>query len=274
MPVRHVDCGAKAPLRPLAFLDQPCAEADARGKTFLECVECDNARRQEVFVKFFEFDLLSMLKEVGSSLKEIKAHLHNMNGENFLSFLLEKQLAAEKELRRAVQRRLMLKDMTTCLREALNLEYDTLTVQQQKAERLEMTPSGASPSESQWELVQRFAEFNKTYEQQEEKPRYPFGIVYCLNDVRQGNYVEQYYFTRVRRSTPPAHLHIKPAGEYAVLAHMGTEKSHIQALARMLEHISEASMTIKSDVYVYDMMSYVMQESGDCYSLKYMILVE
>lgn len=234
----------------------------------------ENRYRRYGVEQFFEFDLLSMLKEVGSSLKEIKAHLHNMNGENFLSFLLEKQLAAEKELRRAVQRRLMLKDMTTCLREALNLEYDTLTVQQQKAERLEMTPSGASPSESQWELVQRFAEFNKTYEQQEEKPRYPFGIVYCLNDVRQGNYVEQYYFTRVRRSTPSASLHIKPAGKYAVLAHIGTDKSHSQALARMLENISEASMIIKSDVYVYDMMSYVMQESGDFYALKYMIRVE
>ena len=42
----------------------------------------------------------------------------------------------------------------------------------------------------------------------------------------------------------------------------------------MLENISEASMIIKSDVYVYDMMSYVMQESGDFYALKYMIRVE
>ena len=234
----------------------------------------ENRYRRYGVEQFFEFDLLTILKEVGSSLKEIKEHLHNMNGENFLSFLEEKQLAAEKELRRAVQRRLMLKDMTTCLRDALNFEYDTMTVQQQNAERLEMTPSGASPSESQWELVQRFAEFNRAYEQEEEKPRYPFGIVYYLDDVRQGNYVEQYYFTKARRSTPLAFLHIKPAGKYAVLAHMGTEKSHIQALARMLEHISEASMIIKSDVYVYDMMSYVMQESGDCYSLKYMIRVE
>ena len=56
----------------------------------------ENRYRRYGVEQFFEFDLLSMLKEVGSSLKEIKAHLHNMNGENFLSFLLEKQLAAEK----------------------------------------------------------------------------------------------------------------------------------------------------------------------------------
>ena len=41
----------------------------------------------------------------------------------------------------------------------------------------------------------------------------------------------------------------------------------------MLKKISETPMTIKSDVYVYDMMSYVMQESGDYYALKYTIRV-
>ena len=233
----------------------------------------ENRYRRYGIEQYFEFDLLRMLKEVGSSLKEIKEHLRNMNGEYFLSFLKEKQLAAEKELRRVAQRRLMLKDMTACLRESLDLEYDTLTVQHQKAERLEMTPTGATPSESQWELVQRFAEYNRIYEQQEEKPRYPFGIVFCLDDVQKGTYVERYYFTRVRRSTSPECLYIKPEGKYAVLAHIGTNESHEQALAQMLKKISETPMTIKSDVYVYDMMSYVMQESGDYYALKYTIRV-
>ena len=234
----------------------------------------ENRYRRYGIEQYFEFGLLCMLKDVGSSLKEIKAHLHNMNGDNFLAFLQEKQRAAEKELRRVAQRRLMLKDMTTCLREALDLAYDTLTVQHHKAERLEMTPTGANPSESQWELVQRFADYNRVYEQQEEKPRYPFGIVFCLDDVRQGNYVERYYFTRVRCSTSPECLHIKPEGRYAVLAHIGTDDSHRQALAGMLKKISETPMTIKSDIYVYDMMSYVMQESGDYYALKYAIQVE
>ena len=234
----------------------------------------ENRYRRYGVEQFFEFDLLTILKEVGSSLKEIKEHLHNMNGENFLSFLEEKQLAADNELRRAVQRKLMLKDMTTCLRESLNFEYDTLTVEHQEAERLEMTPTGASPSESQWEVVQRFAEYSKFYVQQEDKPRYPFGLVYCMQDLQQGNYVDRYYFTRVRRSTSSERLHVKPEGKHAVLAHIGTEESHNQALASMLQKIRAASLTTKSDVYVYDMMSYVMQEAGDYYALKYVIRVE
>ena len=234
----------------------------------------ENRYRRYGVEQFFEFDLLTILKEAGSSLKEIKEHLRNMNGENFLSFLQEKQLAAEKELRRAVQRKLMLKDMTTCLQESLDFEYDTMTVQHQEAERLEMTPTGASPSESQWEIVQRFAEYSRVYGQMEVKPRYPFGFVYCMQDLQQNNHVERYYFTRVRRSTSPERIHVKPEGKYAVLAHIGTEESHGQALASMLQKISAASLTILSDVYVYDMMSYVMQETGDFYALKYVIRVE
>ena len=234
----------------------------------------ENRYRRYGVEQFFEFDLLTMLKEVGSSLKEIKEHLHNMNGEKFLLFLQEKQAAADKELRRAVQRKLMLKDMTTCLSEALNLKYDTLTIQQHNTEQLEMTPSGASPSDTQWDLVQRFAEFNRAYEQQEVKPRYPFGLVYCMEDIQQGNYVDRYYFTRVRPSTLPECLHTKPEGKYAVLAHIGTDESHRQTLASMIEKIRSAGMTIKSDAYAYDMMSYVMQENGDYYALKYTIQIE
>ena len=234
----------------------------------------ENRYRRYGIEQFFEFDMLTMLKDVGSSLKEIKAHLHNMNGEKFLSFLQEKQLAADKELHRVAQRKLMLKDMTTCLREALSIEYDTLSIQQHKAEQLEMTPSGARPSETQWELVQRFAEFNRTNAQMEVKPRYPFGIVYCMDDIQQGDYVDRYYFTRMRNSTLPERVHTKHEGKYAVLAHIGTDDSHRQTLASMVQKIRAAGLTIKSDAYAYDMMSYIMQDNGDYYALKYAILVE
>ena len=42
----------------------------------------------------------------------------------------------------------------------------------------------------------------------------------------------------------------------------------------MIEKIRSAGMTIKSDAYAYDMMSYVMQENGDYYALKYSIQIE
>ena len=45
-------------------------------------------------------------------------------------------------------------------------------------------------------------------------------------------------------------------------------------VADMLKKVSAAGLSMKSDVYVCDMMSYVMQEGGDCYAVKYAIRVE
>jgi DNA-binding transcriptional MerR regulator len=234
----------------------------------------ENGYRKYYIEQYFEYDLLSMLKEIGSSLKEIKMYLRHMDGDDFLSFLETKQISARKELNKMKQRTIMLGDMTECLREALSFDYDVLIVKSQKEERLEVTPTGATPSESQWELVQRFVEYSNDYERQEQKPRYPFGLILDLADVLQGNHFERYSFYRARRTTPRSRLHVKPEGQYALLAHKGTDETHRQALAGMMEKISSASMTMKSDVYVYDMMRYALQETGDRYALKYCVLVE
>lgn len=234
----------------------------------------ENRYRRYEIEQYFEFDLLSMLKEVGSSLKEIKAHLRHMDGEIFLSFLEEKQVATKRELNRLKQRTLMLGDMAECLREALNFDYDALIVEQQEEERLEVTPTGATPSESLLELVMRFAEYNDAYKKQEQKPRSPFGFILGLDAVRRGNHLERYSFHRARRSTPRSRLHVKPKGRCATLAHKGTDETHRQALDGMLGKIDSAGMTVKSDIYVYDMMSYVIKGTGDCYAQKYCVLVE
>ena len=234
----------------------------------------ENGYRRYEVEQYYEFELLSLLKEAGSSLKEIKTHLRHMDGEGFLAFLEKKQVAAAKELNRMRQRTLMLGDMTECLREALNFDYDILSVEQQAEERLEVTPSGASPAESRWELVQRCAEYNDAYEKQEQKPRYPFGLILGLDDVRRGKHLERYTFHRARRTTPRSRLHVKPEGKCAILAHKGTDETHRQAIAGMLEQIEAAGMITKSDIYAYDMMSYIVQETGDCYAVKYCVLVE
>lgn len=234
----------------------------------------ENGYRRYGIEQYFEFEFIAMLKEVGSSLKQIKVHSRRMDGEDFLTFLEERLVAARRELNRLKQQMLMLEDMTEGMREALRFEYDAVTVAQQDEERLEMTLTGASASESQWELIQRFVESSQAYERQEQKPRSPFGFILGLDDVRRGDRVERYSFHRARRTTPRTRLHVKPKGKWAILAHKGTDETHRQAIAGMLTTIDAAGMTIKSDIYVYDMMSYVIQETGDCYALKYCVLVE
>lgn len=231
----------------------------------------ENGYRRYGIEQFFEFDLLSVLRNTGSSLKEIKKYLYHMDGEEFLNFLEERQDFVTKELHTLKQRNLMLQDMISCLRESIQFQYDILMIQHHDEELFEIMPTGSKPFESQEESVQRLINYNNYIINQEEMPRYPFGVILDLEDVKQDNYVDNYYFFKKRKCTPCSSLHIKREGMYAVMGHKGTDATHRKSLRDMIGQIESSGMTIKSDIYVYDMMSYIIRKDGDIYAQKYCI---
>lgn len=229
----------------------------------------DNGYRHYGVEQFFDFDMITMLKETGSSLKEIKTYCHNTDGGDFLSLLEDKLLAVKKERKKLAQRERMIRDMTECTREALNFPYDTFMVQKHEEECLEACPTDSSSSESIEDFVARFVEYVNFYEAQDRFPRYPYGVILDRNGVLEGGYLERYFFGRATRATSPEQLHIKPAGMYAVFAHKGTEQTHLHAFGALLQQIKTEGLSIVGDVYVYDMMSYLLQDAKATYACKY-----
>ena len=55
------------------------------------------------------------------------------------------------------------------------------------------------------------------------------------------------------------------------MGHKGTDATHRKSLRDMIGQIESSGMTIKSDIYVYDMMSCILREDGDIYAQKYCI---
>lgn len=243
---------------------------DKEGLLKPKCIS-ENGYRHYRIDQYFEFELISILKSIGSPLKDIKKYLHNMDGENFLNFLEERYNTVKKELDAMKIRKDMLYDMVTCLNESLQFNYDVLMIQHHDEESFEIIDTGAKPSESQEENIQRFIKYNEYIVNQEEQPRYPFGVILNFKDVKQGKYIEKYYFNKKRKCTKHSNLHIKHDGMYAVMGHKGTDETHKKALQNMISQIESLGMTIKSDIYVYDMMSYISRDDGDVYAQKYCI---
>lgn len=231
----------------------------------------ENGYRHCGIEQYFEFELLSMLKDTGSSLKEIKKYLHHMDGEEFLDFLEERYTLVKKELDALKRRKMMLYDMVTCIRESVKFHYDVVMIQHHDEERFEIRETGANASESQEESVQRFIKYNEYALNQEEQQRYPFGVIVRLKDIKWGKYIETHYFNRKRKCTSSSNLHIKQEGMYAVMGHKGTDATHEKALKDMIDTVEALGMTLKSDIYVYDMMSYITRYDGDIYAQKYCI---
>jgi len=233
----------------------------------------DNGYRRYGVEQFMDFDRITMYKETGSTLKEIKTYIRNVNGEAFLALLEKKCLVVKKERERLSKREMMLQDMAVCTREALDFDYDVFMVQQHEEERLEVLQTMPAPSESEPEWTERIIEYIAFYEKKKRIPRYPFGAIVNSDDVAQGQYLERYYFSRATRATPRSMLHIKPAGSYAVLAHKGTMQTHQQTYSKLLKKIKAAGLSIAGNAYIYDMMSYALCEAGNTFAVKYCIAI-
>ncbi len=234
----------------------------------------ENGYRRYAADQFFDFDLITTLKDAGSSLKEIKEHLVNKDGTKFLSLLEEKHLVIKKERERLAQRETMLQNMIICTREALDFEYDKFMIQDHSEEHLEAFPMDASPLDDKSEFVPRFAEYFEFYRAQERVPLLPFGFILGEEDVLQEQLQGRYFFSKATRSTPRSLLHLKPKGKYAVIAHQGTGQTHNEVFERLLRKAKAANLTVAGDAYVYDMMSDVFHGLDESYAAKYCIQIK
>ena len=59
----------------------------------------ENGYRHYGVEQFVDFDIISMLKETGSSLREIKAYLHDTDKKIFCPFLKQNALSSKKKKR-------------------------------------------------------------------------------------------------------------------------------------------------------------------------------
>lgn len=233
----------------------------------------ENGYRYYGMEQFFDFDMIARLKDTGSSLKEIRAHIHNTDVGDFLSLLEEKLRIVKKERARLAQREMRLRDMSSQTREALHLAYDSFEVLEQKEERLESVVTEGSAQDSVIDFITRFVEYVDFYDKLERMPRGPFGVILDWADIEKECHYERYYFSRATRFTPRSLLHVKAAGNYAVTAHKGTHQTHIKALQSFRRQISASGLTAAGNCYCYDLMSYVLLASGTTYAAKYCVRV-
>lgn len=234
----------------------------------------ENGYRRYGIEQYFDFDMILMFKETGSSLKEIKAYLGDMSSEDILTLLESKHLMVQKERKKLAQRETMLQDIIALAHEALDFDYDTFMVLEQEEERLEVVPTETALDGSISKFVARFVEYSDVYEKQERTPRFPFGMIVDRQDVLKGQYREKHLFSRATRSTPRSQLHIRPAGHYAVFAHKGTIQTHLEAFSELLRQTKGAGLRVLGNLYVYDMMSYILQGDGKRYTARYCVQIE
>ncbi len=234
----------------------------------------ENGYRRYGAEQFFEYDIITMLKETGSSLKEIKLHMRRRDPEEFLELFEKKKLLLEKEKEKIIRRQKTLDVLISLTRATRHASHDTLEVVEMEKEALELMPVSPEDQTTAEGCAFLFAEFSQKLEEQERFCQAPFGVMMSKDDAVAGRYLAGHFFCGGSRATPKASLHIRPKGRYAVFLHAGDMDSHKAAYAKMLENIKKSGIVIAGNIYAYDMMGYFTTGNAKEYFAKYCTHVE
>lgn len=224
--------------------------------------------------QFFDFDTISVLKDTGSSLKEIGQYRKKQDGGHLLEILEEKRILLQQEQARLARREVMLYDMSANLREALSCRYDECTLEELEEESLEVISPAEERSDSLDGCSADFSSYIDFYYGEGEVSRRPFGSILDGSILDGGEYRELYYFKKAGESSPAHAVHVRKAGLYAVTLHKGTEESHRRCLERLSSFIRGEGLSVCGDCYAYDMASFALFGSDGGYAGKYCVRVE
>ena len=234
----------------------------------------ENGYRRYGSEQFYDFDVISMLKETGSSLAEIKRFLLNRDPKQILLLLEEKKLFLKMESERLAQRRAMVDKMSEALREASQLTYDILSFADLQEDKLELVPVKTDPLTAEDDdavFATQYSEYIKTLGG---TPQILYGVMINKENLDVNRYSLNCFFHRASHSTQKTRLHVRISGRYAVFSHRGDIRSHINAYRRFLAEIKEAGLRITGPMYAYDLMSYLVVTNTEEYATKYCVLVD
>lgn len=233
----------------------------------------ENGYRFYALEQFWEFSLISLLKETGSSLEEIKTCKHDARAGNFMDFIRERILILHEQHKNIHHRIAMLTDLIKTTEEALSARKDAILFEECSARTVQYHPLRENCLESPDRHIEEYSSKLRNDIETGNSVYPPLGLVIAREAAEHGRYEASHLFSKSDADCHKSTREVK-AGNYLTLFHCGDTQSHKMAFHRLLKHMKDERLGIDSDIYVYDQMNYLLQMESDRYMAKYMARIE
>ncbi len=232
----------------------------------------DNGYRVYGAEQYFDFDLISLLKEGGCTLEEIKKRRSDWEKYGYLDLLKEQVLFLQEKQTRLAHRLSKLKQLVAMTEESVAKPFDMIFFEERRAEIVYFYPVEPDKMLNRETSVECYSDYLLDNLTSGNTVDCPLGYVIPKEYAIGGNYRMCYLFRNIFETE---HVNAKeiPCGRYACIFHRGDIDSHIDILNLMIDEISKMKLQILSDVYVYDQMSYILIDTNPDYVAKYIVKI-
>lgn len=225
----------------------------------------ENGYRYYDIRQFLQFDMISLFKETGTPLRDMRACLAAAADGDILPLLEEKARRLADERRRLAEREALVGNLLEVVREARATEADRLLLRHLAASRWEVLPQRMRGLETEAGMVQASAVFMESFRRAGRTPGLPTGILYRVEDFLAGRLGEARLFAPADAATPPEVIRESPAALYAVFAHRGPWEEQIACWLALPELLRRQGLRPVGPAGMLEMGSYALTgSSAEC----------
>lgn len=233
----------------------------------------DNGYRCYGLEQYFEYDFISLLRESGCTIKEIKDNRESIGEKRYISFINKKieNMVEQQEL--LSRRILMLKRMVKMAEESELYDYDKLFFQNIDEENVIYYPVEHNKMFDRKECVICYSDFLIDRLKNGNTIDFPLGMVINKLDCKNNRFNISYLF----RSFSDNESGIKKlilSGKYACMYHYGNMESHKNSFYMFIDMINKYKINIGGDMLIFDQMNYILFGLNTDFTAKYVMLVK
>ncbi len=233
----------------------------------------ENKYRYYSIEQFFKYNLIALLKGTESTLEEIKEALNAREPERLLNLIEERIEQLKNEQKEIAKRISMFSTLAALSKKALTQEYDTLFFEEINEETIYLSPIRTAEDINQMKTYTLcLSDFLLDYINHEHTPVLPLGMLVTKRDIAKQRFTVNYFFSKTSEHEK-AQAKIIKKGRYACWLHKGKMDSQEQACHTFLDILKKQGYSLKSDLFLFDQMNYLIDATNEELIINYTIKI-
>lgn len=236
-------------------------------------IKRENGYRYYTTAQYDTFLVISILRELGMPLQQIKEYLGRRSPEEFLQLIEEETRLIDQKIDQLRKNKHLMHQRAAYAREALAHPPGEITLRREPEEFLVTTGELDLPSEDDKGVVLAFSELIQSCEQLGVDAFYTVGGMVDPVQIRAGKCGEySHYYVRLCEPSNSATVIQKPAGVYLTAYHQGYYGSTLPTYQRLLTFGAQKGLSLIGPFYEDVLLDELALKDSDEYVLKISIL--
>ncbi|MEK5081285.1 GyrI-like domain-containing protein [Bacillus sp. FSL H8-0515] len=223
-------------------------------------IKKENGYRYYSYHQFEVFQVISLFKELGVPLKEIKLLIKGKTPDKILHVLKEKSIEIDNRINKLKQLQTILQTKVALTEQALKTDFSSISFEYLHEEKFMLSRKTLNLPERKY--VAAISELIHEVQQYELDEGYPIGGIFAREQILEKDFYNySYFYIKVKGGIENINYYIRPRGLYAVGYEIGGKTE--EAYRRIIEFIEKNGMQIGENAYEEYMLDEMVVDGCD-----------